>query len=122
MAAQVATVIPSAVMVPWLDQLAAETLPAVSDAARVALRQRHLETAALLHRDRLLDSPKPIQWARLVKIMEIVDPYYLWARNDPVSLKGVFETLPYEFVVEARQLRTRLLKDRENAARSDKDR
>ncbi|RRH96922.1 hypothetical protein EH240_21800 [Mesorhizobium tamadayense] len=123
LAAQVAAVIPSAVMVPWLDQLAAETLPAVSDAARVALRQRRLETAALLHRGRLLDSPKPIQWARLVKIMEIVDPYYLWARNDPVSLKDVFEALPYEFVVEARQLRSRLLKDRENAAsRADKDR
>ncbi|OBP78946.1 hypothetical protein [Mesorhizobium loti] len=123
LAAQVAAVIPSAVVVPWLDQLAAETLPAVCDAALVALRQRRLETSALLHRGRLLDSPKPIQWARLVKIIEIVDPYYLWPRNDPVSLKEVFEVLPYEFVVEARQLRSRLLKDRKNAAsRADKDR
>jgi hypothetical protein len=123
LAAQIATVIPSVVAVPWFDQLAAETLPAVSDAARAALRQRRLETAALSHRDRLLDSPKPLRWARLVKIMEVVDPYYLWARNDLASLKDLFDVLPHEFIVEARQLRTRLLKDRENAAsKADKDR
>lgn len=123
LAAQIAAVVPSAVAVPWLDQIATETLPAVVDAARAALRQRRLEAAALSHRDLLSQSPKPLQWARLAKIMEVVDPYYLWARNDPASLRPVFDALPYEFVVEARQLRSRLLKDRENAAsNADKDR
>ncbi|TSE13539.1 hypothetical protein C1D09_003425 [Mesorhizobium intechi] len=122
LAARIAAVVPSAVAVPWLDQLAAETAPAVRDAARAALRQRHLETAALAHRDLISESPKPLQWARLATIMEIVDPYYLWACNDPASLGSTFDALPHEFLVEARQLRSRLLKDRENAAsKADRD-
>ncbi|MDX8522077.1 hypothetical protein [Mesorhizobium dulcispinae] len=116
LAAQIAAVIPSTVVVPWLETLAGSDSPAVCDAARAALRQRRLEAAALSHRDLMLESDKPLQWARMMRIMEMVDPYYLWARNDPASLKDLLELLPYEFVAEARQLRTRLLRDRENAA------
>jgi hypothetical protein len=69
------------------------------------------------HRDLLPCSPKPLQWARLTRIIELVDPYYLWSSSDPSSLRDALEPLPYEFTVEARQARRRSLKEREDAAK-----
>ena len=69
------------------------------------------------HRDLIATSPKPLHWARLTKVMELVDPYFLWARRDPASLEAIFDALPHEFLVDARKRRERLLKEREDAAK-----
>jgi hypothetical protein len=88
----------------------------------MALRQRRLETTAMAHRDLLLSSPKPLQWARLLTILELVDPFYLWARDDPANLREAFDALPFEFLHEGRELGKKQLKRREDAAaKADKD-
>jgi hypothetical protein len=121
-AACLAAAIPPVVPLPWLEQLASDASPTVQQAARTALRQRHLEAAAIAHRDLLLSSPKALQWARLSTIHELVDPFYLWARDDPANLREVFDALPFEFLDEGRQLRKKQLKQREDAAgKADKD-
>ncbi|QGX80533.1 hypothetical protein EB234_29605 [Mesorhizobium japonicum R7A] len=121
-AAQLAAVVPPGEALPWLDRLARDSSPAVQQAARMALRQRRLETTAMAHRDLLLSSPKPLQWARLLTILELVDPFYLWARDDPANLSEVFDALPFEFLHEGRQLGKKQLKRREDAAaKADKD-
>ena len=121
-AAYLASAVPPGVPLPWLEQLASDVSPPVQQAARAALRQRRLESAANAHRDLLLSSPKPLQWARLSTILELADPFYLWARNDPANLSEVFDALPFEFFVEGHQLRKKQLKQREDkAATADKD-
>lgn len=121
-AAQLAAAIPPGEAVPWLDRLARDSSPAVQQAARMALRQRRLETTAMAHRDLLLSSPKPLQWARLLTILELVDPFYLWARDDPANLREAFDALPFEFLHEGRELGKKQLKRREDAAaKADKD-
>ncbi|WP_157136845.1 hypothetical protein [Sphingomonas sp. PAMC 26617] len=121
-AARLAAVIPPAVSLPWLKTLAEDVSPGVQEAARDAVRRRGLEAAAMVHRELLMSSPKPLQWARLSTIIELVDPFFLWSREDPTNLKEIFDTLPYEFLDEARDMRKRQLKAREDAAlKADKD-
>ena len=121
-AACLAAAVPHGVPLPWLERLARDASPAVVQAARTALRQRRQEAAAIAHRNLLLSSPKPLQWARLSTIFELVDPFYLWARDDPANLREVFDALPFEFLVEGRQLSNKQLKQREDAAaKADKD-
>lgn len=115
--AEIGGTIPPSVAVPWLDALAEDKSPLVRTAAREALRARRNEAAAMEHRDLLPSSPKPLQWARLRRIIELMDPYYLWSSNDPSSLADVLEQLPYEFTVEVRQARRQSLKEREDAAK-----
>jgi hypothetical protein len=71
----------------------------------------------MAHRDLIPASPKPLQWARLRKVMELVDPFFLWVRRDPASLETMFEALPHEFLVDARKRRERLLMEREDIAK-----
>ncbi|MER8517533.1 hypothetical protein NKH47_32105 [Mesorhizobium sp. M1060] len=121
-AAGLAAAVPPGVPLPWLQQLASDASPTVQQAARTALRQRRLEAAAIAHRDLLLSSPKPLQWAKVSTILELVDPFYLWARDDPANLREVLDALPFEFLEEGRQLRKKQLKQREDsAAKADKD-
>jgi hypothetical protein len=121
-AAEIGGAIPPLVAVPWLDALAEDGSPLVHETAREALRARSNEASALEHRDLLLSSLKPVQWARLTKIIELVDPYFLWSSSDPSSLEDALEQLPYEFTVEARQARRRNLKEREDLAKkADRD-
>ena len=108
--------VPSHVSLRWLEQLTNDTSPTVQQTAREALRQRKLEAAAMTHRDALLSSSKPQQWARLSTIFELADPFYLWARDDPTSLGEAFDALPYEFLAEARQLYKKQIKQRDDAA------
>lgn len=117
MAADLAAAVPSGVHLPWLDTLAGNPSPAVRGAAQSAIRQRRLEAAALAHRDLIRSSPKPLRWARLSTIFDIVDPFYLWARDDPASLEQVFGELDYEFLSAARQMRIKALKVREEEAK-----
>jgi hypothetical protein len=121
-AAEIAGAIPPSVDLPWLQQLAEDASPLVVDAARQALRARGNEEAALEHQDLLLSSPKPLQWVRLTKIIELIDPYFIWSASDPSSLRSTLEHLPFEFTVEARQVRQKHLKEREDAAKKgDRD-
>lgn len=120
-AAELASVIPPEVVVPWLEVLAADRSPAVREAARAAKRARRLETAALAHRSLIQSSTKPLQWARLSTIFDLVDPFFLWSSTDPASLEDTFNGLPEEFLVEARQQRQKRLKECEDvAAKADK--
>jgi hypothetical protein len=122
-AARLAAAIPPAIQLAWLDTLAGDVSPGVQEAACKAVRQRALEASAMVHRALLISSPKPLQWARLSTIIELVDPFYLWSRDDPANLKEIFDILPFEFIDEARQVRRRQLKEREDAAqKADKDR
>ena len=116
-AAQLSGAMPPGIAAPWLADLAGDGSPAVRTAARTALRDRGREAAAMSHQDLIATSPKPLQWARLTKVMELVDPYFLWARRDPASLEAIFDALPHEFLVDARKRRERLLKEREDAAK-----
>lgn len=121
-AARLAAVVPPAVTLPWLGALAEDVSPDVQEAAREAIRQRVLETAAMVHLSVLMSSPKPLQWARLSTIIELVDPFYLWSREDPANLKEIFDALPFEFLDAARDMRKRQLKVREDgASKADKD-
>ena len=116
-AAELSGSIPPGIVAPWLADFANDRSPAVRKAARAALRDRAREAAAMAHRDLLLSSAKPLQWARLKKVMELVDPFFLWAIGDPASLESTFDALPHEFLVEARKRRERLLKKREDIAK-----
>ena len=70
----------------------------------------------------LMTSPKPLQWARLLAIIELVDPFFLWSPADPSNLGYVFDALPFEFFDEAGQVRNQQLKQREDATKkADKD-
>ncbi|WP_349963026.1 hypothetical protein [Rhizobium sp. ZPR3] len=121
-AARLAAVIPPCFSLVWLDTLAADASPGVQEAARDAVRRRALEASAMEHRALLLTSPKPLQWARLLAIIELVDPFFLWSRDDPSNLGDVFDVLPFEFFHEAGQVRKQQLKQREDAAKkADKD-
>jgi hypothetical protein len=121
-AARLAAVIPPAVPLAWLDMLAGDISPGVQEAARDALRRRAHEASAMEHRALIMTSPKPLQWARLLTITELVDPFFLWSRHDPSSLGDVFDALPYEFFDEAGRVRRQQLKQREDAAKkADKD-
>lgn len=115
-AAELAGAVPCEVDLPWLEMLAADRSLAVRDAARAAQRSRQLEAAALAHRELIPSSTKPLQWARLSTIFDLVDPFFLWSSTDPASLEDTFAVLPEEFLVEARQQRQKRLKDREAAA------
>ena len=54
--------------------------------------------------------------------MELVDPLFLWSREDPANLKVIFDTPPFEFLDEAREIRKRQLKKQGNAPKkADKD-
>lgn len=104
------------------NALASDASPTAQQVARTALRQRRLEAAAIAHRDLMISSPKPLQWARLSTILELADPFYLWDRDDPANLGEVFDALPFEFLDEGHQLRKKQLKRREDAAaKADKD-
>lgn len=115
-AARLAAAVPSNVTLPWLEPLEADRTGSVRESAGKALRQRRRETIAMAQRELIAVSPKPVQWARLQRVLELVDPYFLWSRTDPTSLEGVFALLPHEFFVDAQQRRKRLLRERENAA------
>jgi hypothetical protein len=122
-AARLAAVIPPDVPLAWLNTLAGDPSPGVQEAARGAVRRRALEASAMEHRALLMTSPKPLQWARLLTIFELVDPFFLWSRDDPSNLEDVFDTLPFEFFREASQVRKQQLKQREDATKkADKDR
>ncbi len=121
-AARLAAVIPPAVPLPWLEAFVADASPDAQEVARDAVRKCGLESAAMMHRERLMSSPKPLQWARLSTIMELVDPLFLWSREDPANLKVIFDTPPFEFLDEAREIRKRQLKKQGNAPKkADKD-
>jgi hypothetical protein len=86
------------------------------------VRRRRAEASAMEHRALLLSSPKPLQWARILTITELVDPFFLWSRGDPSNLGDIFDALPFEFFDEAGQVRKQQLKQREDAAKkADKD-
>jgi hypothetical protein len=116
-AAELSGAISPGISAPWLADLAGDGSPAVRKAARAASRDRGREAAAMAHRDLIPASPKPLQWARLRKVMELVDPFFLWVRRDPASLETMFEALPHEFLVDARKRRERLLMEREDIAK-----
>ncbi|WP_172705169.1 hypothetical protein [Sphingomonas sp. LH128] len=116
-AARLAAVIPPGVPLAWLGTLAGDISPNVQEAARDALRRRGLEASAMEHRALIRTSPKPLQWARLLTIFELVDPFFLWSRDDPSNLGDVLEALPFEFLDEAGQVRGQQLKQRGDAAR-----
>ncbi|CAN7618081.1 hypothetical protein [Rhizobium sp. LjRoot254] len=88
MAARLAAVIPPYISLAWLDTLAGDASPGVQEAARDAVRRRALEASAMERRALLMTSPKPLQWARLLAIIELVDPFFLWSRADPSNLGG----------------------------------
>ncbi|WP_438748243.1 hypothetical protein [Pararhizobium sp. O133] len=115
LAARLAGAVSFGVSLPWLETLSADK-PVVQQAARDALRKRSREQEAMKHRDLISCSPKHLQWARMLTIFELVDPFYLWHRNDPANLKSLFDALPSEFFHEAKQLRQKRLKQVEDAA------
>jgi hypothetical protein len=117
MAARLAAVIPPSVPLAWLETLAGDASPGVQEAARDAVRRRALEGSAMEHRALLMTSPKPLQWARLLAIIELVDPFFLWSRDDPSNLGEILGSLPFEFLDEADRVRKQQLKQREDAAR-----
>ena len=116
-AAEIGGAIPSPIATPWLEALAKDGSALVRDAAREALRARRREAAAIEHRELLPSSPKPLQWARLTRMVELIDPHYLWSAADPASIADALDQLPYEFTVEARQLHRRHLKKWEDKAK-----
>ncbi len=116
-AAHMSAVLPPHIGAPWLGDLAKDGSPAVRTAARRALRARGREAAAMAHVALIPGSPKPLQWARLAKVIELVDPYFLWSATDAASLGALLGTLPHEFIVDARKRREQGLKKREDAAK-----
>lgn len=121
-AAEIGGAIPSSIATPWLEALAKDKSALVRGAAREAIRVRHREATAIEHRELLPSSPKPLQWARLTKIIELIDPHYLWSATDPASIVDALDQLPFEFTVEARQVhRQRMKKWEDKAKRADRE-
>ena len=104
LAADLAGWMPTTVDFPWLSALLQDSSMTVKTAAEDAIRKRTLEAAASGHLDAMKASAKPLQWARMQTMFECVDPYFLRSRTDPMGLGELLDTLPTEFVVEARQI------------------
>jgi hypothetical protein len=102
---------------PWLDQLAEVGPAGVQEAARSALARRSREAAALGHLEAMATSSKPAKWARLQTVFNLVDPFFLWLRDDPASLQSFVEENPPEFLVEARSMRTSRNKELDDEAK-----
>lgn len=101
----------------WLEAFGDDQSPTVREAAQEALRKRAREAAAMAHLRAMDGSPKPVKWARLSTIFECVDPYFLWSRSDPASLRAFLDAHPTEFTVEARQLLSRRQKALDDEAK-----
>lgn len=113
-AAELAGYVPPAQDLPWLEMLADDGAARVRETARKALRQRSREVAAVGHLEAMPHSTKPMKWVRLRAIFELVDPFFLWRRDDPASLQRFVDANPPEFLVEARRLRSSRIKELEN--------
>ncbi len=109
--------IPPAIAVDWLVGLAEDDDAHLRDDANEAIRRRALEAAAMGHLAAMPASSKPLRWARLQTIFDLVDPHLLWGREDPISLQSFINENPVEFLLEARQLRDRRGKVIEDEAR-----
>jgi hypothetical protein len=88
----------------WLSGLADDEDVSVKNAGIDAMRSRSLDVAALGHLEALPTSAKPLQWARMQTVFELVDPRFVWTMGDQLSLGPFLEGAPYEFWVEARRL------------------
>lgn len=107
----------------WLSEAADHGDERARKAAREALRNRAREAAAMGHLRAIATSPKPLKWARLMTIVESVDPSFLWSRDDPASLGPVLRNLPYEFWVETRDAKNKRSKKLDDdAKKADRDR
>ncbi|MDP9412776.1 MAG: hypothetical protein M3Q08_01515 [Pseudomonadota bacterium] len=123
LAAGLAGWMPSSLELDWLDHFADTGTPALQAIARSSLRSRGREAAAMAHLQAMPAVSKPGRWARLHTVFECVDPYFLWSRNDPASLQEFLDANPPEFVVEARQLRSRRGKEvGDQAKKADRER
>ena len=122
--AELAGWMPPSLSLGWLDGLADDEDAAVRSAALGAIRSRRLEAAAMDHLRAMASSPKPLKWARLQTVFEIVDPRFLWSRDDPASLSPFLDASEYEFFVESQKLydkRAKAMADTEKKA-DDKER
>lgn len=119
LAAYLATDVPPACSLDWLDDLASDRSEEVVAEARAAIVGRELEAHCMEQIAMVSGSPKPMQWALLSTIIENVDPVYLWSRSDPASLGTVLAELPHEFFSELENTRSRARKAREDAAKKE---
>ena len=71
----------------------------------------------MAHLAAIASSPKSLKWARLMTIIESVEPAFLWSRNDPASLGPVLSALPHEFWLEARDATAKRSKKLEDDAK-----
>lgn len=123
-AAELGGWMPTGIDLPWLSDLANDEDVAVRNAGIDAKRRRGFESAALGHLEAMVTSSKPLQWARMLTIFDLVDPRFLWTRGDPLSFGPFLEDAPYEFWVEARRLhqkREKTVGDGEKKADSKAD-
>lgn len=104
-AAELAGWMPPMMELRWLSDLADDEDASVRNEGLDALRRRRLERAALAHLKALPTSTKHLQWARLQTLFDLVDPRFLWAQSDQLSLGSFLEEAPPEFWRDAKQLR-----------------
>lgn len=113
---------PPAVALDWLALAAEHNDERPRKAAREALRNRSREGAAMAHLDAIATSPKPLKWARLMTIIECVEPAFLWSRDDPASLGPTLNALPHEFWLEAQDAKAKRSKKLDDdAKKADRD-
>lgn len=114
---------PPTMALDWLGEAADHDDERLRKPAREALRNRAREAAAMEHLRAIATSPKPLKWARLMTIIESVDPSFLWSRDDPASLGLVLRDLPHEFWVEARDAKKKRIKKLDDdAKKADRNR
>ncbi|WP_324806378.1 hypothetical protein SH584_08795 [Sphingomonas sp. LY29] len=101
---------PPSMALDWLDGLASDEDTKLRTLALEATERRTREQAALDHLAEMSSSTKPQKWARLNIVLELVDPYPVWHRDDPISLGPFLEGEPPEFAIEAKQLRDKRVK------------
>ncbi|NML06781.1 hypothetical protein [Sphingomonas sp. G-3-2-10] len=115
--------VPPDIDIAWLADFANTDDGHLRDDAHESVRRRVLEAAAKGHLAAMAESSKPLRWARLQTVFDLVDPHLLWNRDDPTSLQPFISDSPVEFLLEARNLRDRRSKAIEDEARkADKKR
>lgn len=121
-AIELASWMPPSMPISWLAGVADDDDERLRKATREALHNRNREAAAMTHLQAIGSSPKPLKWARLMTIIECVDPSFLWSSDDPASLGAALRDLPHEFWVEARDTKAKRRKKLDDEAKkADRD-
>lgn len=110
--------VPGARSAELLDQLAADPVPEVADAALVAEARLRSEDHARVLIAELAGADHLGRWARLQAIIELVDPYLLEPDSDGLQLEGVIDPFGVAFAISAE----RMIKARKDQLEKDADR